>query len=279
MADFPRPPTQTRPLIDVEGVLRFHAQWDQWFIKVSQFITATGAFGGVLPVSGGGTGISSYAVGDLLYASTTTTLARRAAVATGNALISAGVNTAPTWGKVGLTTHVSGVLPAANGGTGVANASTITIGGNVTLSGAFTFTGTVTGNTTVTFPTTGTLATTAQLPTSGTYTPTLTGVANVDASTAYQCQYSRVNNLVTVTGRVDVDPTLAATSTQLGISLPIASNLGAAEDCAGVAFASGIAGQGAAILGDTANDRAQMQWVAGDVTNQAMYFTFSYEVI
>ena len=115
--------------------------------------------------------------------------------------------------------------------------------------------------------------------TSGVYTPTLTNVANLDASTAYECQYMRVGAVVTVSGKVDVDPTAPAASTQLGISLPIASNLGAAEDCAGSAFASGIAGQGAAIVGDAANDRAQMQWVSGDVTNQPMYFTFTYAVI
>lgn len=115
--------------------------------------------------------------------------------------------------------------------------------------------------------------------TSGTYTPTLTNVANLDASTAYQCQYLRVDATVTVSGRVDVDPTTTLTSTQLGISLPVASNIGAVEDCAGTAYASGIAAQGAAILGDAANNRAQMQWVAADVTNQAMYFTFSYQVI
>lgn len=114
---------------------------------------------------------------------------------------------------------------------------------------------------------------------SGVYTPTLTNVANVAASTAYECQYLRVGNTVTVSGKVDVDPTLTATSTQLGISLPVASNFGTAQDCAGVAFAPGIVSQGAAILGDVTNDRAQMQWVAADVTNQAMYFTFSYQVI
>ena len=65
----------------------------------------------------GGTGQTSYAVGDILYADTTTTLAKLADVATGNALISGGVSTAPSWGKVGLTTHVSGTLPVANGGT------------------------------------------------------------------------------------------------------------------------------------------------------------------
>jgi hypothetical protein len=67
----------------------------------------------------GGTGQTSFAVGDLLYADTTTTLAKLADVATGNALISGGVTTAPSWGKIGLTTHVSGTLPVANGGTGV----------------------------------------------------------------------------------------------------------------------------------------------------------------
>lgn len=115
--------------------------------------------------------------------------------------------------------------------------------------------------------------------TSGTYTPTLTNVANVAASTAYQCQYLRVGSTVTVSGKLDVDPTLAATSTQVGISLPVASNFGAAQDCGGVAFASGIAAQGAAILADSTNDRAQLQYVSSDITNQPMYFTFTYEVI
>jgi hypothetical protein len=44
-------------------------------------------------------------------------LAKLADVATGNALISGGVSTAPAWGKIGLTTHVSGTLPTTNGGT------------------------------------------------------------------------------------------------------------------------------------------------------------------
>lgn len=66
----------------------------------------------------GGTGQSSYTVGDLLYASTTSSLSKLADVVVGNVLISGGVNVAPSWGKVGLTTHVSGTLPIANGGTG-----------------------------------------------------------------------------------------------------------------------------------------------------------------
>jgi hypothetical protein len=53
-----------------------------------------------------------------LYASGATALAKLSDVATGNALISGGVAAAPSWGKVALTTHVSGTLPVANGGTG-----------------------------------------------------------------------------------------------------------------------------------------------------------------
>lgn len=121
--------------------------------------------------------------------------------------------------------------------------------------------------------------TTNQYVASGTYTPTLTNVANLAASTPYQCQWIRVGNVVTVSGKVDIDPTAPTTSTQLGISLPIASNFGAAEDCAGTAFASAIAAQGAAILADTTNDRAQLQYLSGDITNQPMYFTFTYEII
>ena len=76
----------------------------------------------------GGSGFTSYAVGDILYADTTSTLAKRAAVAAGSALISAGVGTAPVWGQVNLTSAVTGTLPVANGGTGVATLTGIAKG-------------------------------------------------------------------------------------------------------------------------------------------------------
>jgi hypothetical protein len=71
-----------------------------------------------LAATSGGTGQSSYAIGDLLYANTTTTLAKLADVATGNVLRSGGVGVAPAWGKADLTTDITGTLPVANGGTG-----------------------------------------------------------------------------------------------------------------------------------------------------------------
>ncbi|CAB4130484.1 hypothetical protein UFOVP120_1, partial [uncultured Caudovirales phage] len=83
----------------------------------------------------GGTGYGSYTTGDLLYAASSTTLARLNDVATGNVLTSGGVGAVPSWGKVVLTSAVSGTLPVANGGTG---ATTLTgyLYGNGT--GAFT---------------------------------------------------------------------------------------------------------------------------------------------
>ena len=74
---------------------------------------------GVLPAVAGGTGQSTYSPGDIIYADSTTTISKLSSVATGNALVSGGVSTAPAWGKIGLSTHVVGVLPADNGGTGI----------------------------------------------------------------------------------------------------------------------------------------------------------------
>lgn len=65
---------------------------------------------------------------------------------------------------IDLATKVTGLLPGANGGTGVNNSGkTLTLGGNLTTSGAFATTLTATGATSVTLPTTGTLATVDQV--------------------------------------------------------------------------------------------------------------------
>lgn len=80
----------------------------------------TGTWSGTaIAANKGGTGQTAYTIGDILYANSSSTLAVLAGVATGNALISGGTGTAPSWGKIGLTTHVSGTLAVGNGGTGV----------------------------------------------------------------------------------------------------------------------------------------------------------------
>jgi hypothetical protein len=81
--------------------------------------------------SDGGTGLRSYTVGDIIFANGSTTLTVLNDIAVGNVLISGGVGTAPSYGKVGLATHVADILPIAHGGT---NASTIGTAGSVAYS-------------------------------------------------------------------------------------------------------------------------------------------------
>ena len=90
-------------------------------------LDATDGLYGAVPPANGGTGLSAYTTGDILYASGATSLAVLSDVATGNALISGGVGASPSWGKIGMATHVSGTLPIANGGTN--STATPTAGG------------------------------------------------------------------------------------------------------------------------------------------------------
>lgn len=75
----------------------------------------------VLAGVNGGTGLSTAAVGDIMYASATTpTWARLAGVAVGSVLVSGGVNTAPAWSAApSLTTSLT--VPLIAGGTGAAS--------------------------------------------------------------------------------------------------------------------------------------------------------------
>ena len=151
--------------------------------------TLTATNSSILPATSGGTGQSSYAVGDILYASTTTALSKLADVATGNAIISGGVGVAPSYGKIGLTTHVSGVLPVANGGTN-ASAAGITAFNNITGYTAAGATGTTSTN--LVFSTSPTLTTPLLgTPTSGVLT-NCTGytAANISGSISLTTQVS-----------------------------------------------------------------------------------------
>lgn len=72
-------------------------------------------------------------VGDLLVRTSATAFSNLADIATGNVLLSGGVGVIPSYGKVGLTTHVSGTLGLGNGGTGTATTFTL---GSVVIAGA-----------------------------------------------------------------------------------------------------------------------------------------------
>jgi len=120
--------------------------WSGGSTGLTPATATTGAvtLAGTLGAGYGGTGLNTYVIGDILYSSGTTALSRLADVATGNALISGGVATAPSWGKIGLTTHVSGTLPIGNGGTnGTATATAGAIAYGTGSAYAFTSAGTL----------------------------------------------------------------------------------------------------------------------------------------
>jgi hypothetical protein len=115
----------------------------------------------------GGTGQTTYAAGDLLYASATNTLSKLTKPSTASYLKMASDGT-PSWDTLGLDditatgtvttgTWNASVIGAAYGGTGIANnaANTIAFTGNYSLGL------TLSANTSLTLPTTGTVATVA----------------------------------------------------------------------------------------------------------------------
>ena len=116
---------------------------------------------------------------------------------------------------------------------------------------------------------------------SGTYTPTLTGVTNVTSTTAYVCQYMRVGNVVTVSGKIEVTPTVNNAQTTIGVSLPIASNFANSQECGGAAHsvANTVLGHGAAIYADATNDRAEMDYFETHGASDTFSFSFTYQII
>ena len=111
---------------------------------------------------------------------------------------------------------------------------------------------------------------------SGVYTPTMAGVANIDSLTAYTAFWTRVGNIVTVSGRVDVDPTSANTTTNFTISYPI-SPLTTATNGRGVIVASGSTGTGNINGGAVAG--MDVTYFPTSASAMACGYTFQYEVI
>lgn len=116
---------------------------------------------------------------------------------------------------------------------------------------------------------------------SGTYTPTVTAVTNVDSVSAAVVRWMRVGNCVTVFGSVTVDPTAASTLTIFRMSLPIASNLTVNADCAGTATATNSGQTGAWVIqGEPVNDVALFSTsLVPSASSHGLSFIFGYQVI
>jgi len=116
---------------------------------------------------------------------------------------------------------------------------------------------------------------------SGTYTPTLTNGTNVSSSTAYTCQYMRVGNVVTVSGRIDVTMTASNTATEISVSLPIVSNFSGTENLGGTGNGVGSnSPNGVKIEADTTNDRATYTFdTGGSGGARKISFSFTYLIL
>jgi hypothetical protein len=85
----------------------------------------TVGWSGSLATTRGGTGIISYAQGDLIYSDATNSLVALAKNTSATRYLSnTGTNNNPAWAQVNLTNGVTGALPIANGGTNATDAAT-----------------------------------------------------------------------------------------------------------------------------------------------------------
>ena len=127
----------------VTGAISFRSnKWQIWSgtawgdLATSYAITITGNAAnvtGVVAGANGGTGQSTYTVGDLLVGGASNTLTKLTAVEVNNVLLSAGAATAPTWGKIDLNNHTNTTaLPVSKGGLNVTTGITGIVIGNGT---------------------------------------------------------------------------------------------------------------------------------------------------
>jgi len=110
-----------------------------------------------------------------------------------------------------------------------------------------------------------------------TYTPTLTNVTNISASTAYECIYMRVGNAVTVSGKVDIDQ-ISPGAIELGISLPIQSDFTNEADLSGLGDGDVNGTEAMYLKADVANNRASLNADDNHTSNHSHRFVFMYQV-
>lgn len=111
---------------------------------------------------------------------------------------------------------------------------------------------------------------------SAAFTPTLTGVTNIDGLTPYACHYIRVGNRVIVGGIVGIDAT-AVNVFSFRMSLPVPSNFTAVNQCGGSLTINGGNGY-SRVIADVTNDAAQFDGSIATASAVTASFQFVYEI-
>jgi hypothetical protein len=114
---------------------------------------------------------------------------------------------------------------------------------------------------------------------SGTYTPTLTAVYNVTSFTAFELQYMRVGNVVTVGGYLQAIATAANTWTRISITLPISSTFDFSYRAGGGGGASATNNVCAIQAGAFGTSVVYLDSYPNTTSNLGYTFSFTYLII
>jgi hypothetical protein len=118
---------------------------------------------------------------------------------------------------------------------------------------------------------------------SGSYSPTITNVANVGGTIgSSNAFYTRIGNMVSVVGYFTSTSVTHSTLMQVGISLPIASNFATSFDAFGVGSSTRGSvpwSNGGQILSDSANDRVTMSIHESSGNGSTHEFSYSFTYV
>lgn len=110
-----------------------------------------------------------------------------------------------------------------------------------------------------------------------TYTPTISNVTNTSALTAYSHNYMRIGSFVHVSGVCDFTVT-AAVSTDVSLTLPVASNFANHYDAHGTGFSDGK-DQGCILYADATSNLVFIHFVAKGTGAHTFRYEFTYRII
>lgn len=100
-------------------------------------------------------------------------------------------------------------------------------------------------------------------PTWAKYQPNIINVTNIQTSSVQEMTYLRLGNFIVYGLRFFADVINPNVASEVGITIPFASNFGLFKEAPGVVTSPDQFGLAPSIRADITNDRFQVQWVAG----------------
>lgn len=123
----------------------------------------------------------------------------------------------------------------------------------------------------------------SNIQTTGTYSPSVTNVANYASGGVQTSRYHRVNDIVQVFLAFNVTPTAANTLTRVRLTLPIASSFTDQYDLMGSAAVRAIGltqPESVSILADSTNDEAEIYFMSqGNTNTHFITGQFTYQIV